>query len=123
MAEAGASGEPDGELVTPEVSAELVATLVEMGFSHNRATRALYHTGTDTAEVAVNWATEHAEDADADEPLLIPKNKIVRPLASAADALLCPCADVAAAQKPKLSKEEARAQAEALRRHAALPFH
>lgn len=87
MAEAGASGEPDGELVTPEVSAELVATLVEMGFSHNRATRALYHTGTDTAEVAVNWATEHAEDADADEPLLIPKNKIVRSLRR--HALVC----------------------------------
>ena len=78
MAEAGASGEPDGELITPEVNAELVATLVEMGFSVNRATRALYHTGTDTAEVAINWATEHAEDADADEPLLVPKNKIVR---------------------------------------------
>ena len=79
MAEAGGAEEPDGELVTPEVSAELVATLVEMGFTVNRATRALYHTGTDTAEVAVNWATEHAEDADADEPLLVPKNKIVRP--------------------------------------------
>lgn len=96
MAEAGAE-EPDGELITPEVSAELVATLVEMGFSANRATRALYITGTDTAEVAVNWATEHADDADADEPLLVPKNKV----------------------KAKLSKEEARAQAEALRKSIA----
>ena len=77
---ADADAEPDGELITPEVSAELVASLVEMGFSANRAARALYHTGTDSIEVAVNWATEHAEDADADAPLLVPKNKIVRPL-------------------------------------------
>ena len=78
MADADAASEPDGELITPEVSAELVAALVDMGFSANRAARALYHTGTDSVEVAVNWATEHAEDADADEPLLVPKNKIVR---------------------------------------------
>jgi uncharacterized UBP type Zn finger protein len=84
MADADASGEPDGELITPEVSAELLATLVEMGFSENRSRRALYHTGTDSVEVAVNWATEHAEDADADAPLLVPKNKIVRPQTSVA---------------------------------------
>jgi uncharacterized UBP type Zn finger protein len=81
MADAGAAGgasEPDGELITPEVSAALLATLTEMGFNDNRATRALYATGTDTAEVAVNWIMEHEGDADIDTPLLVPKNKIVR---------------------------------------------
>jgi hypothetical protein len=81
MADAGAEGgasEPDGELITPEVPAAVLATLVEMGFGENRATRALYATGTDTTEVAVNWIMEHEGDADIDTPLLVPKNKIVR---------------------------------------------
>jgi hypothetical protein len=87
MAEAGGAGaEPDGELITPEVPAELLTTLTEMGFSVARATRALYATGTDTAEVAVNWIMEHQEDADIDEPLLVPKNKIVRASACALHA-------------------------------------
>jgi ubiquitin carboxyl-terminal hydrolase 5/13 len=82
MADAGASGDaaavPDGELITPEVPAALLTALLEIGFSVERATRALYHTGTDTAEVAVNWIMEHEGDADIDAPLLVPKNKIVR---------------------------------------------
>lgn len=87
--------EPDSaELVAPEVSAELVASLCEMGFSAERATRALYATGSDSVEVLVNWLGEHAEDADLDTPLLVPANKVKR----------------------KLSKEEAKAAAEALRR-------
>lgn len=84
---------PDGELISPPVDAALLLSLTEMGFSEARATRALYHTGTDSIEVAVNWLGEHAEDGDIDTPLLVPANKL----------------------KKKLSKEEARAAAEALR--------
>lgn len=59
-----------------------------------RARRALYATGTDVIDVALNWLLEHDGDADIDTPLLVKKRLI----------------------KPKLSKEEARAQAEELRR-------
>jgi uncharacterized UBP type Zn finger protein len=98
MADADASGAagvdasaPDGELISPEVPAELLASLQEMGFPEARCRRALYHTGTDTAEVAVNWMVEHAEDADVDTPLLVPKNKIVRAHANARVCCVCAC--------------------------------
>lgn len=59
--------------VEPPVSAELVAQLEAMGFSRNKAVRALHATGTDSMEQAVNWIVEHGEDADVDTPLLLPK--------------------------------------------------
>lgn len=52
---------------------ELVKQLEEMGFSANRASRALHFTGGENLEQAVNWIVEHGEDADIDEPLLVPK--------------------------------------------------
>jgi len=92
------SSEPDGELITPEVPQALLDQLTtEFGFTENKARRALYQTGTDSIEVAVNWLGEHQDDADVDTPLLVPKNKLKR----------------------KLTKEEARVQAEELRKAAA----
>lgn len=44
-----------------------------MGFSVNKATRALHFSGNSTVEGAVNWLMEHEGDADLDEPLLVPK--------------------------------------------------
>lgn len=55
------------------MSAELVEQLGAMGFSRNRAVRALHATGTDSIVQAVNWIVEHGEDADVDTLLLLPK--------------------------------------------------
>ena len=55
------------------MSAELVGQLQGMGFSRNKAVRAAHATGTESVEQAVNWIVEHAEDADVDTPLLLPK--------------------------------------------------
>lgn len=47
------------------------------GFPAARATRALYHSGGSSMEAAVGWLEEHAEDANIDEPLLVPKVGVV----------------------------------------------
>lgn len=91
------SEDPNEEKIAPEVDAKCLAELEGMGFNVNRATRALYHTGTDNVEQAVNWIVEHENDADIDTPLLIAKSKI----------------------KVKLTKEEARVKAEELRKSMA----
>ncbi len=59
--------------VAPEVDANLQSQLEEMGFSANKAVRALHFTGTGSLEQAVNWLVEHGEDADIDSLLLVPK--------------------------------------------------
>ena len=91
-------GEPE-PLIEPEVDSVLVTELESMGFSRNKAVRALHFTGTASAEQAVNWIVEHEKDADADAPLLVPASK--------------------AKKKTPLTKEEARAKAEALRKSMA----
>ncbi len=58
------------------MSAERLAELEAMGFSRNRAVRALHGTGTDSVEQAVNWLVEHGDDADVDTPLLVPKVRL-----------------------------------------------
>ena len=89
---------PDGELVMPDAPQALLEQLTaEFGFSENRARQALYATGTDSIQVAVDWLGEHQDDPTFDLPLLVPKNKLKR----------------------KLTKEEARIQAEELRKAAA----
>ncbi len=59
--------------MAPEVDETLKAQLQDMGFSSNKALRALHFTGNANLEQAVNWLVEHGEDADIDDPLLIPK--------------------------------------------------
>lgn len=86
------------EMVEPEVDQAALDELATMGFPRNRCVRALYETGTSSVEQAVNWIVEHGEDEGIDEPLLVPKG---------------------GEPKKKLTKEEARAKAEELRKQMA----
>ncbi|KAK9831953.1 hypothetical protein WJX81_002741 [Elliptochloris bilobata] len=94
-----ASTAPDAEveMVAPEVDAALKQQLEDMGFTANRAMRALHGSGAAGVEAAVAWIMDHENDADLDEPLLVPKG---------------------APPKPKLSAEEARKHAEEMIRKA-----
>lgn len=87
------------EMVPVEVDAALLKECEEMGFSTNRATRAIYTTGSTSLEQVINWIVEHENDADIDEPMLVAKG--TKP-------------------KVKLSPEEAKAQAAELLRKAKL---
>jgi len=53
----------------PVVTKETVDMLIDMGFTQLRAEKALVKTSNGGIEAAVNWLTEHLEDADIDEPL------------------------------------------------------
>ena len=71
---------------------ERVSALVSMGFSRNKARRALHHTGYGTVEQAVEWISSHEGDPEcSDEPFVKP---------------------------PKLTPEMAKAKAEELLRLA-----
>lgn len=91
------SVEPE-ELVPPVVDQAFLSELRDMGFSENKAVRAIHYAGASSVEAAVNWIVEHDQDVDIDEPLLVPKSK--------------------ATPKPKLSAEEAKAVAQELARKA-----
>ena len=78
------------------MSPHLLAQLEEMGFGRARASRALHFSGGEALDAALTWLADHAEDADLDEEVLVPR----------------------AAVKVKLSPEEARAQAAELLRRA-----
>ncbi|BAF08826.1 uncharacterized protein [Oryza sativa Japonica Group] len=97
--DASASAEPQ-EMVAPEVNKEMLADLEAMGFTTARATRALHFSGNSTIEGAINWLSEHQEDPDIDEPLLVPANTITE------------------ANKPSLSPEEMKIKAQELRERA-----
>lgn len=60
--------EAAGASSVPDVDPETVMMLTSMGFSENRAKRALIATGASNAEVAANWLFEHM-DEDLDGPL------------------------------------------------------
>jgi len=53
----------------PVVTKEVLAQLVDMGFSELRAQKALVKTSNAGVENAINWLTEHLEDADIDDPI------------------------------------------------------
>jgi len=78
------------KMVHPEWLKELTT---EMGFPELRAEKALYCTENASLEAAIEWLTQHAEDADIDLPLKKP-----------------------APPKPKMSKEEAQAKAAELQK-------
>ena len=65
-------------LFPAEVNPDLLAQLIEMGFSENRATRAIYHSGGEAADAAVAWLAEHEDEPDLDEPLLVAKHAVKR---------------------------------------------
>ena len=56
----------------PVVTKESVDALTEMGFSQLRAEKALLATSNAGIEPAVNWLSEHLEDAGIDEPIAEP---------------------------------------------------
>lgn len=64
-------GDADKEpgFVADEVA---LAQLEAMGFPRRRCEKALYNTGNSDAEAAMNWLFAHMDDADIDEPLVIP---------------------------------------------------
>ena len=53
----------------PVVTKEVVDQLVEMGFPELRAQKALLKTSNAGLEGAINWLTEHLEDADIDDAI------------------------------------------------------
>lgn len=80
------------EMIRPEVDSTALELLAGMGFSENKAIRALHFSGNSGIDAAIEWISEHEGEKDLEEPLLVPAMK----------------------QKAKLTPEEARAQAEAL---------
>ena len=88
----GEAGEVEEEMVPPSVTASFLKEMIEMGFGEPRCTRALHFTDNASVEAAVQWLVEHGNDADIDEPLLVPKSK------------------------PKLTPEEAKRRADELLR-------
>eukprot|EP00922_Rhytidocystis_sp_ex-Travisia-forbesii_P012434 GHVS01018742.1.p1 GENE.GHVS01018742.1~~GHVS01018742.1.p1 ORF type:complete len:351 (+),score=48.33 GHVS01018742.1:123-1175(+) len=88
VVEMAPSGNPKS--IVDRLDAQVVAGLVEMGFSEIKSEKAVHFTNNTGLELAATWLEEHAEDDDIDEPLS-PK-----------------------AAKPKLSKDEAMAKAREL---------
>lgn len=46
---------------------EALSQLMEMGFSSNAGTRALFHTGNNDTEAAMNWLFSHVDDSDLND--------------------------------------------------------
>jgi len=84
-------GDPNPPEIKEKVNQELVKQIVEMGFSEMKAEKALFKTDNASLEHAVNWLSDHAEDADIELPLRKPPPP--------------------PPEKPKMSKEEAEAKA------------
>jgi len=81
-------GDPNPPEIKEKINQEILKQMLEMGFTEVRAEKAIYKTDNAGLEHAVNWLTDHAEDADIDLPLLKP-----------------------GPVQPKMSKEEAEAKA------------
>lgn len=91
--EAGAADDgPKDTPISDKVNGDLMTQLKDMGFPDVRAEKALWLTGNEDLEGAINWLAEHGDDADIDEPLLVSEKE---------------------ANKPKLTKEEQKALLEA----------
>ncbi|XP_071690205.1 uncharacterized protein [Rutidosis leptorrhynchoides] len=99
MVDATTAVEPE-EMVVPDVDSKLLEELESMGFSKERATRALHFSGNSSLEAAANWIVEHENDADIDRmPLVSAKSKSEPP-------------------KPSLTPEERKAKAQELKERA-----
>ncbi|KAL3874132.1 hypothetical protein ACJMK2_037185 [Sinanodonta woodiana] len=51
--------------------------LIEMGFSQNRAAKALHKTGYKSVQVAMDWLFAHDDDPDIDEPFEAPQGHVL----------------------------------------------
>uniref|UniRef100_A0A0E0G700 C2H2-type domain-containing protein n=1 Tax=Oryza nivara TaxID=4536 RepID=A0A0E0G700_ORYNI len=104
--DASASAEPQGEVVVVEMI-ERVMICGRLWVAKSVESWWLFASGRDggaggnsTIEGAINWLSEHQEDPDIDEPLLVPANTITE------------------ANKPSLSPEEMKIKAQELRERA-----
>ncbi|XP_062856748.1 UBX domain-containing protein 1 [Trichomycterus rosablanca] len=52
-------------------------SLLEMGFTRNRAEKAVAHTGNQGIERAMDWLMEHENDPDIDEPYVPPAGNVL----------------------------------------------
>jgi UBX domain-containing protein 1/4 len=66
------------------VNATMLASLMEMGFPRPRAVRALHATFSRSAEAAMEWCFEHADDTGVDDPLTPLEDVVAGPAAAAA---------------------------------------
>ncbi|XP_058876739.1 UBX domain-containing protein 1-like isoform X2 [Acipenser ruthenus] len=65
----------NGDVTMAEFTA--LDSLMEMGFSKNRAERALAHTGNQGIERAMDWIMAHESDPDIDEPYVPPAGHVL----------------------------------------------
>ncbi|KAK1148594.1 UBX domain-containing protein 1 [Acipenser oxyrinchus oxyrinchus] len=65
----------NGDVTMAEFTA--LDSLMEMGFSKNRAERALAYTGNQGIERAMDWIMEHESDADIGEPYVPPAGHVL----------------------------------------------
>ncbi|CAI1911808.1 hypothetical protein SEUBUCD646_0D02690 [Saccharomyces eubayanus] len=49
-----------------------ISQLIEMGFTENSSARALFNTGNQDAETAMNWLFQHMDDPDLNDPFIAP---------------------------------------------------
>ena len=65
--------EPQGQPITSFVKADLVKTIMEMGFSQHASEKALFMTMSkgQSVENALEWIGEHSQDADFNEQLFM----------------------------------------------------
>lgn len=61
-----------------EFNETAMQSLIDMGFPENRVKRALFNTGNSNPESAMNWLFEHMEDADIDDPFVVPSNTEIK---------------------------------------------
>lgn len=59
----------ESQNISASVSQSMLSDLMDMGFSRNRAVRALEATDSSSLENAIDWCFDHADDPSADEPL------------------------------------------------------
>jgi len=69
--EASGGQDWEEEMVPVPVNEDMLAQLVEMGFSDVRGRKALVHGG--SVDGAMGWLAEHQDDADIDQPYLVRK--------------------------------------------------
>ena len=64
--------EPKGESISSYVKQDLVKQIMEMGYSKDVSEKALFmNLKNQSIEAAVGWISEHMEDPDFNEPLMI----------------------------------------------------
>jgi hypothetical protein len=80
---------PQGKPISDLVNQEFASTIKEMGFSKAVAEKSLLYTNNQSVEAAMDWITQHQEDADFEQ-----------------EELLADDFSTEDPNKPKLSKEE-----------------